>query len=89
MEYRMPTPYTHGALYGTYVKIDGEPTEDELSQAKSELVDTLCSMIREIAKENDDFFIIKKTLDGDATTVGVKIAVPSIEIKKLENNYGR
>ena len=69
----------HGAIYGTYLKIDGEPTDDKLTQAKSALVETLCSMIRAIAKENDEFFIVNKTEIG--TTVGVKIEIPTIKIQ--------
>lgn len=67
-----------GSLYGDYIPITGEETEEELVEAKRLLVEQACGVIRDIAKEREDFFIIKKA-DG-ITTIGWKIFLPTVDI---------
>ena len=66
-----------GSQYGTYVTIDGEVTEEKLAKAKEQVVEDVCNIIRDIAKERDDFFIIKQL--GDTATVAHKFILPTVE----------
>lgn len=73
-----PTKKQPGTQYGAIETIYGEVTEEKLTEAKTKVVDEVCRMIREIAKR-DDFFIIKPSLLGDATTVAHKFFLPTVE----------
>lgn len=67
----------NGSMFGTYVKIDGNVTEEKLAKAKEMLVEEVCEIIKEIAKKRDDFFIIKTTDDGGS--VAHKFILPTVE----------
>ena len=54
---------TTGTQYGIYVEVNGEMTEEKLAEAKKTVVDEVCRIIREIANERDEFFIIKDGKD--------------------------
>ncbi len=68
-----------GTMYGTFVKVNGEVTDEKLAKAKAMAVDEVCRIIREIANEREDFFIIKPTMNGDGITVGHKFLLPTVE----------
>lgn len=72
-----PSP---GTMYGDYVKIEGEITENKLTKAKKLLVKQICQMIEDIAENREDFFIIKEMEDG-FTTVGCKFILPTVNDK--------
>lgn len=65
-----------GTQYGTFAKITGEATDEKLAEAKKMVVEDVCRIIRDIANENDEFFIIKE-LNG-ITTVGHKFVLPTV-----------
>lgn len=66
-----------GTQYGTYATISGFPTDEKIARAKELVVDDVCRIIREVANERDDFFIIKE-LDG-ITSVGHKFFLPTVD----------
>ena len=65
---------------------EGNASEDELAQMKERLLDDVCAEIRKIAKEHDDFFIIKTGekcpgLDNMiVTTVAAKFILPTVTV---------
>ena len=67
-----------GSQYGDFISLGDKVTKEELAEAKRLLVEQACGVIRDIAKERDDFFIIKE-IDGK-TTVGWKIFLPTVDI---------
>lgn len=83
-----------GAMYGDYIKFDtADPTPEMIAEAKAELVDRMCELIRKLADEREELFIIKK-YDKDPTpenypfsladlvgtsSVGIKIIFPTID----------
>ena len=68
----------NGSMFGTYVKIDGNVTEEKLAKAKEMLVEEVCEIIKEIAKKRDDFFIIKATDIGGS--VAHKFILPTVDV---------
>lgn len=72
-----------GTQYGAFVEIDGEVTDEKLAKAKEIVVERVCKMIREIANESEDFFIIKPTMVGDAITVGHKFHLPTVKEDRI------
>lgn len=73
-----------GTQYGTFVIIKGEVTDEKLTKAKEMLVDDVCRVIREIANERDDFFIIKER--AEYTSVAHKFLLPTVE---GDDGFGR
>lgn len=69
----------HGYRGGYYVKIADNATEDEIQKAKEDVVDVICSEIRRIALEKEDFFIIKDASDGCGKTVAAKFELPTVK----------
>ena len=75
----------HGMLCGYYVETIGEASEKNIAKAKKLVVKKICKQIREIAREREDFFIIKKGarfpgLDEEiVTTVGAKYELPTVK----------
>ena len=73
-----------GTMYGAIVKIKGDATPEKIAEAKKALVDKVCAMIREIADNNDDFFIIHDSKDFPMPTesfvsVGHKLFLPTVK----------
>ena len=73
-----------GTMYGAIVKIKGDPTPENIAAAKAALVDKVCDMIRDIANNNDDFFIIHDSSDFPMPTdftvsVGHKLFLPTVK----------
>lgn len=70
---------------GHYVMTPGEATEEEIALMKEQVVEKICNDIRKIAKEREDFFIIKTDArfpglnDEIATTVGAKFILPTVK----------
>ena len=73
-----------GYLGGGYLMTEGNASEDELAQMKERLIEDVCAEIRKVAKEHDDFFIIKTGekfpgLDNTiVTTVAAKFILPTV-----------
>ena len=72
-----------GTMYGAIVKIKGDATPEKITEAKKALVDKVCAMIREIADNNDDFFIVHDSKDFPILTesyvsVGHKLFLPTV-----------
>ena len=65
-----------GTVYGTAVSVSEDPSVEELRNAKKQVIDELCQLIRDVAERNDDFFIIKSY--SDKATVGSKIILPTV-----------
>jgi hypothetical protein len=61
------------------VKILGEVKEEKLAKAKEMTVDEVCRIIREIANEREDFFIIKPPMGEYEASVGHKFLLPTVE----------
>lgn len=72
-----PASRPNGSMFGTLAFIKGEVTEEKLEKAKEIVVDDVCRYIREIAKQSEEFFIIK-TLEGK-TSVGHKFFLPTVD----------
>ncbi len=74
-----------GYLGGCYFAIEGEASEEEIAKMKEAVVERMCEDIRKIAREREDFFIIKKGaifpgLDNTIkTTVAAKYILPTVE----------
>ena len=66
----------HGFMGGTVIYIDNET---DLPKAKKDVVETMCSHIRDIAETHDDFFIIKKAPIGDGMSVAAKFILPTVK----------
>ena len=64
--------------YGDYVIVEGELTKEKLAKAKEEVLENVFTCMKEIAKEDDEIFIIKDLPDGTGKTVGFKFAVDII-----------
>lgn len=64
---------SNGTLYGDYVVIDGEITEEKLARAKAEIIESACNNLRAIAERREDFFIIKPN------SVGYKFFLPTVD----------
>ena len=85
MIYETKEAKKHGMIGGYYVEIPFKATEEELEKAKDFVVEALCNQIREIAKEREDFFIIKTGerfpgLDNEkVTTVAAKFELPTVK----------
>ena len=70
----------HGYLGGSYRMTEGEASEEEIALMKDVVVEEICNEIRKIAKERDDFFIIKT----GARFPGIDEAVVTIVSAKFE-----
>lgn len=75
-----------GYLGGCYLATEGEASEEEIARMKEAVVEQMCEDIRKLAREREDFFIIKKNgervpgLDGNIiTTVAVKYLLPTVK----------
>jgi hypothetical protein len=71
-----------GSMFGTYAKIKGEVTEEKLAKAKELVIEDVCRMIREVANESEDFFIVKNSpsfAEDEYITVGHKFLLPTVE----------
>ena len=73
-----------GYLGGGLLRTEGEASDEEIAMMKEALVEGMCKEIRQLAKEREDFFIIKKGAnfpgldDTIVTTVGVKFILPTV-----------
>jgi hypothetical protein len=74
-----PARRVPGTQYGDYITVKGALTDDKLAKAKELLTDRVCDMIRAIANERDDFFIIKPSMTGEGHTVGCKFFLPTVD----------
>ena len=72
----VPMDVPEGHVYGDYLKVE----ESEIAEAKEKLLGLLFATIRGIAKD-DNFWIVKKTEDGQYT-VGWKIDFPQMDTQK-------
>lgn len=72
-----PVKKARGTQYGDYVLIEGDATEEEISNAKKEIVEKACDLLRTIADEREDFYIINH-FDG-STSVGFRLVLPTVE----------
>ena len=70
-------PRIPGSQFGALVMVEGEVTDEKLAKAKEKLVDEVCRVIREIANEKEEFFIINEY--GGTTSVGHKFLLPTVE----------
>ena len=69
-----------GYCEGYFVRIDHEATEADIAEAKKEVVENVCRLIRQIANGREDFFIIKEGMFGDgSTTVAAKFILPTVK----------
>lgn len=74
-----------GYLGGCYLSIEGEASEEEIARMKEAVVEQMCEDIRKLAREREDFFIIKKGerfpgLDNTIiTTVAAKYILPTVK----------
>ena len=79
------TQKDHGFLGGNYVGIPGVASEEEIALMKEKVVEEVCNEIRRIAKEREDFFIIKTGArfpgldDSIHTTVAAKFVLPTVK----------
>jgi hypothetical protein len=75
----------HGYMGGYYLKTEGEASDEEIALMKDTVVEEICNEIRKIAKERDDFFIIKRGAnlpgldDTIVTTVAAKYILPTVK----------
>ena len=75
----------HGFLGGRYLVTEGEASEEEIAKMKEAVVEQLCEDIRNLAREREDFFIIKKGerfpgVDNTVlTSVAVKYILPTVK----------
>jgi hypothetical protein len=69
-------PRMPGSQYGTFAKINGEVTDEKIAKAKEMVVEDICRIIREVAKDRDDFFIIKEF--NGTTSVAHKFLLPTV-----------
>ena len=71
--------YKYGGLvFGDYIKISENPSNKEIAEAKAVLLKQFHGFIDALVDNYDDFFIVKKTLDGEHTSVGWKIVCPTL-----------
>jgi hypothetical protein len=81
-----------GYLGGCYFATEGEVSEKEIAMMKEAVIDKVCEDIRKIAREKEDFFIIKKGerfpgLDNTImTTVAAKYMLPTVEMDIIKAN---
>ena len=74
-----------GFLGGYYLKTEGEASDEEIAMMKEAVVEGMCEEIRKIAREREDFFIIKKGAnfpgldDTTITTVAAKYILPTVK----------
>ena len=77
----------HGYLGGSYRMAEGKASEEEIALMKVAVVEEICNEIRKIAKERDDFFIVKQgerfpgLSNEEMTTVGAKFQLPTVKTK--------
>ena len=70
-------------LYGSWVNMPLNPSDEEIKTVKELLVDEICEVIRQLA-DRDDFFIRHDFPDGDMfrpipyTSLGWKIMCPTL-----------
>ena len=69
----------YGTVRGRYVVVENEVTEEV---AKEIVLQGLIEDIKKIAKENPDFFIIKKAEAIFPHTVGAKFYLPTVKEEK-------
>ena len=76
-----------GTRFGTFATIKGEVTEEKLAKAKEMLIEDVCRIIRNIANERDDFFIIKKNppfAKEEYTSVAHTFFLPTVDVDEFE-----
>ena len=79
-----PSNPVRGYIGGAYLMTKGNASEEEIARMKEKVVEDMCNEIREIAKEREDFFIIKTGPrfpgldDVIVTTVGAKYILPTV-----------
>ena len=79
-----PSNRGRGYMGGAYLMTKGNASEEEIAFMKEKVVEDVCNEIRKIAKEREDFFIIKAGprvpgLDDEiVTTVGAKYLLPTV-----------
>lgn len=73
---------SRGKLYGYYVAIKGELTKRRIKKAKRYVLKQLIKLIKDAAKNEPDFFIIRSVMDSDIlsyNTVAAKILLPTLK----------
>ena len=65
----------NNALFGDYVVIDRNHTEEELMTARDKVVELICGEIRRLAKEAPEKVFIEKELMNDTKTVACKVEI--------------
>ena len=61
-------------MYGDYVIIDGELTEEKLAKAKEEVLESVFDFLKKELKDKNEFFIVKDV--NGTTSVGFKCIIP-------------
>lgn len=74
-----------GARYGDFVKIPKEDLTDEtLERVKRLLTVQICELVSVLAEGNDNFYIVKDSLDGNSVTVGWNLFFPTLRERTEE-----
>ena len=74
-----PVDKPHGALYGDWTIIpESEFSEESLKETKRLLVEQMCEVVRRVADEHDELFIVNKSLNRNDTSVGWKMFFPTV-----------
>lgn len=64
-------------LFGDYVELNKNHTEEELMSAREKVIESVCNEIRRLAKETPEKVFIEKdsTLRTDIKTVACKVEI--------------
>ncbi len=71
-----------GKLYGCYCEIKGKATKRKIKKAKKYVLKQIIRVVKIVAKDEPEFFIIKNRIDGNmlsCNTVGAKILLPTLK----------
>ena len=77
--YFIPKPGYHA---GDYVLLGKGANEEDITNAKEQVVERICAAIRKVAAEHEDFFIIKETPNKDGITVATEFMLPTVHVEK-------
>lgn len=67
----------HGTACGSFKSVTLNATDEDIAEAKGQVVDDICDLIRNISNTRDDFFIINNV--GDEITIGAKLVLPTVK----------
>ena len=71
-----------GKLYGCCCEIKGKMTKRRIKKAKKYVLKALIKTIKDVAKNEPEFFIIRNVMDSNifsSNTVGAKILFPTLK----------